>query len=124
MAGVIEELKPDRAYVDASDVKPDRYGDQIKNMLSFNVELVSEHKADSKYLIVSAASILAKVKRDSYIKELQKEYGDFGTGYPHDQRTIKFLKKQIELRGSPPSFVRKSWRTVQRIMEETTESNP
>ncbi|MBS7655930.1 ribonuclease HII [Candidatus Bathyarchaeota archaeon] len=79
MAQVITKLKPDLAYVDASDVNPDRFAKQILKILPFQVKIVSEHYADRKYPIVSAASILAKVHRDNRIKELKEKYGDFGS---------------------------------------------
>jgi len=59
MAKVITVLKPDIAYVDASDVLADRFKDHIEEILSFDVQIVSEHKADAKYPVVSAASIIA-----------------------------------------------------------------
>jgi len=54
MAKVIEMLKPDIAYVDASDVLEERFKQHILENLSFKVKIVSEHKADRKYPIVSA----------------------------------------------------------------------
>ncbi|MCW4027390.1 MAG: ribonuclease HII, partial [Candidatus Bathyarchaeota archaeon] len=67
------------------------------------------------YPIVSAASIIAKVKRDTAIASLRKQHGDLGSGYPSDPKTIEFLKKWIKTRGSYPEFVRKSWKPARRI---------
>ena len=78
MAKVIELLHPDVAYVDASDVFEERFKQQILEFLPFKIEVVSEHKADRKYPVVSAASIIAKVERDREIAELKAKYGDFG----------------------------------------------
>src|SRR3990170_2646065 len=66
---VLEELRPDRAFVDAADVKAKRFGENIKKKYSRKIEITSEHNADEKYPIVSAASILAKVHRDALIKK-------------------------------------------------------
>ncbi|MCW3994290.1 MAG: ribonuclease HII, partial [Candidatus Bathyarchaeota archaeon] len=82
MAKIIELLAPDIAYVDASDVLEERFGQHISELLPFKVEIVSEHKADRKYPVVSAASIIAKVERDMEIAKLKEKYGDFGCGYP------------------------------------------
>lgn len=118
MAGVIEFLKPDVVYVDASDVLPYRFKDHIAENLTFSLKIISEHKADVKYPIVSAASILAKVERDRALSELQKKYGNTGCGYPTDSNTIKFLECWIRKFGSYPDFVRKSWKPAKRIMRE------
>jgi ribonuclease HII len=124
MAKVITVLKPDVAYVDASDVLADRFKEHIAENLSFKVQIISEHKADARYPIVSAASILAKVERDKAISELQKKHGDIGCGYPSDPSTIKFLEGWIRKFGSYPDFVRRSWKPAKRVktkaeMEQT-----
>ena len=119
MARVIAVLKPDVAYVDASDVIADRFGEHIAENLDFNLKIVSEHKADITYPIVSAASIIAKVERDQAISNLQKKHGNLGCGYPSDSNTINFLGNWIRKFGSYPDFVRKSWKTSKRVMMES-----
>ena len=119
MARVLAILKPDVAYVDASDVLADRFGEHIAENLDFTLKIVSEHKADITYPIVSAASIIAKVERDHAISSLQKKHGDLGCGYPSDSNTIKFLGDWIRKFGSYPDFVRKSWKTSKRVKMES-----
>jgi len=118
MAKVIEMLKPDIAYVDASDVLEERFKQHILECLPFEVELISEHKADRTYPIVSAASIIAKVERDKEIAELTNKYGDIGCGYPSDQKTIDFLQQWLEKWGEYPNFVRKSWKPAKKAKSE------
>jgi len=115
MAKVITVLKPDVAYVDASDVLADRFKQHIAENLPFKVRIISEHKADAKYPIVSAASILAKVERDKVISELREKHGNIGCGYPTDSNTIKFLEDWIRKFGSYPDFVRRSWKPAKRL---------
>jgi len=117
MARVITALKPDVAYVDASDVLADRFKSHIEENLSFKVQIVSEHKADANYPIVSAASIIAKVERDKAISKLREKYGDLGSGYVTDPKTIKFLENWIKNSGSYPDFVRKSWKPAKKLKE-------
>jgi ribonuclease HII len=118
MAKIIELLKPDIAYVDASDVLEERFKQHILECLPFKVKIVSEHKADRKYPIVSAASIIAKVERDSEIEELKEKYGDFGCGYPTDPKTVSFLQQSLKKFGEYPDCVRKSWKPAKRIQSE------
>jgi ribonuclease HII len=115
MAKIIETLKPDIAYVDASDVLAERYKQHILECLPFPTQIISEHKADRKYPIVSAASIIAKVERDKAIKELEEKFGNIGCGYPTDQQTIKFLEDWLEKYGTYPDFVRKSWKPAKKL---------
>ncbi|MBS7635276.1 ribonuclease HII [Candidatus Bathyarchaeota archaeon] len=117
MANIIRELRPDIAYVDASDILPERFRQHIAEEIPFKVEIVSEHKADRKYPVVSAASIIAKVERDREIAELKKKYGDFGSGYVADPKTMRFLRRWIENHDSYPDFVRKSWKTIKALMK-------
>ncbi|MEM2960079.1 MAG: ribonuclease HII [Candidatus Bathyarchaeia archaeon] len=118
MAYIIRELKPDVVYVDASDILPERFKQHILEEVPFQVEVISEHKADKTYPVVSAASIIAKVERDREIEELKRKYGDFGSGYAADPRTVCFLKSWIESHSSYPDFVRKSWKTVKAILKD------
>ncbi len=110
MARVIEKLKPDVAIVDASDVLADRYRDHVTERLSFSVQVISEHKADRNYPVVSAASIIAKVERDRHIEALRVLHGDFGSGYMTDPKTTVFLEALAKKSGSYPDFVRRSWK--------------
>jgi len=118
MAKVIEELKPDMVYVDASDVVPERFKQHIQECLPFKVKIISEHKADQKYPIVSAASVIAKVERDKAIEEIKREYGEVGCGYPTDPKTIKFLEECLKKFGEYPHFVRKSWKPAKRLKSD------
>ncbi len=116
MAAVIAELNPSIAFVDASDVSCERFRTQITGELEFGIPIVSEHKADQTYPIVSAASILAKVERDRCIESIRRRWGEVGSGYPSDRRTVEFLHETIDKNRSIPAFVRRSWKTVRRIL--------
>lgn len=118
MAKVIAKLKPDVAYVDASDVLEERFKQDILDCLPFKIEIVSEHKADLNYPVVSAASIIAKVERDSEISRLAEIHGDFGSGYPSDPRTMDFLERCLEGAEEYPEFVRKSWKPAQKTKSD------
>jgi ribonuclease HII len=117
MAKVIEALRPDKVYVDASDVLEERFKQHILECLPFRVDIVSEHKADRNYVAVSAASIIAKVERDKEIALLAEVYGDFGSGYPSDPRTISFLERLMQTSEAYPEFIRKSWKPAKRVKD-------
>jgi ribonuclease HII len=117
MAEVIAFLVPDEVYVDASDVDEVRFGDQIMEHLPTKIPITSRHHADATYPVVSAASILAKVHRDSAIAELRQEFGDFGSGYPSDPKTEDFLLNWRREHGRYPEFARQSWKTLKRLDE-------
>ena len=119
MAEIIEELKPNIIYIDAADVNEVRFGKSIQTLLNYSPKkIISKHKADDLYPIVSASSIIAKDMRDSIIEELKKSYGDFGSGYPSDARTIKFLREWIKEKKKTPPLARKSWETTKKIIRE------
>lgn len=84
-------------------------------------KIVAEHKADSKYISVGAASIIAKTTRDGIIAEIQKKYakyGDIGSGYPADERTTEFLKNYLKIEGKLPEEVRTAWATTKDILKK------
>ena len=112
------EPKPDVVYVDSPDVVMEEFANRIRKYIAFKTKIISEHKADANYPIVSAASILAKVERDAAIKKLSVEFGEIGSGYSHDAVTIKFLKKYFLKHNTFPVFARKSWQTIKVMQEE------
>jgi len=119
MAAIINDLKPDIIYIDAADVNEERFGRSIKNLLNYNPKrIISKHKADDIYPIVSAGSIIAKVKRDTLIDGLKEKYGEFGSGYPSDVLTIEFLREWIKNHRKAPYIARKSWNTTKNMLNE------
>jgi ribonuclease HII len=118
---VIEKLGPDICYVDAADVKDERFGEDIKSKLTFKPKIISKHKADNIYPIVGAASIIAKTTRDHEISiienNLRKKLDiSMGSGYPADPVTQKFLKEWLNKFGKLPPYTRHSWKTSQKLI--------
>ena len=116
MAKVISKLKPDSSYVDSCDVNPIRFGKKISK-LAQSGRIYSRHHADSKFAVVSAASIIAKVNRDKEIAKLRKKY-DLGSGYTSDSKTMKFVKDWIFTNKKAPQFVRASWKPVKLLLSK------
>jgi len=117
MAKVVTKLDADTSFVDSCDVNPKRFGKEISR-LSNNKKIRSYHHADSRFVVVSAASILAKVTRDRAIAKLRKNY-DLGSGYPSDTKTIDFVKKYYKKQKIMPKFVRKSWKPTKKILDKS-----
>lgn len=122
-AGVIDSLSPSVAYIDACDVNAKRYGNTVQAMLRQDCRIISEHKAETKFLVVAAASIVAKVERDRIIEELSGEYGIIGSGYPSDPVTIRFLESYIKENEQIPIIARSSWNTVNDIKSRLAQSS-
>ena len=122
MAEVVEALRPDVVYVDSSDTDTERFRNNILDELSYRPKVISEHHADDTYPVVSAASILAKVRRDARIDEMKRQYGDFGSGYAHDPQTIRFLGEYYRANKEFPPIVRRSWKTLRNIVRNLTQS--
>ena len=118
MAHIINTLKPDAAYVDAADVIEERFKQHIQESLTVKAKITSKHKADKIYPVVSAASIIAKVERDNEIATLKATYGDFGSGYLTDQKTMCFLKQWLQNHAEYPDCVRKSWKPAKQAKSE------
>lgn len=106
-AQIIDELKPDVAYIDCPSTNEEAYEEYLRNKIRHkDVKLVVEHKADFNYPIVGAASIIAKVTRDLEIERLKQKFRiDFGSGYPADPFTKQFLEKNF----NKYNFFRRSW---------------
>jgi len=123
---------PGGLYLDASDVKAERFGRTVSGLLRkgeadgkeglpVGIPIISEHRADSAYSCVSAASVVAKVIRDAEMEKIRKELGmtmeSMGSGYPSDNRTRGFLENWIKEKGDAPPHARRSWKTVKTLLK-------
>ncbi|HJJ95547.1 MAG TPA: ribonuclease HII [Methanocorpusculum sp.] len=122
-AEVLRTLQPDLVYLDACDVNAERFGINVVSESNVLCQVISEHKADAKFTIVGAASIVAKVTRDHLIDEIKTEFGNVGSGYPSDPVTIAFLTSYIEENGKAPSCARTSWQTVKDLLSKTAQKS-
>lgn len=126
-AKVIERAQPDKVIMDLPEPNAERFINKIKDEIPEklqNIEFTAEHGADDTYPIVSAASIIAKSKREEHINKLQQKYGyNFGSGYPHDEPTRNFLKKYLEEKGELPKETRKSWSSAEKILKQNQQQN-
>ena len=119
MAAVINNLRVDEVYVDCCDVNHERYKECIKcHLISCDTKLYSMHHADQLNLVVSAASIIAKIVRDNEIQAIRRIHHTIGSGYPSDEKTMYFIRKWVKKYKNAPSFARKSWRPLRTILYE------
>ena len=125
---------PEKIYLDSPDVVPERFGLRIKLLSKKNmriegvpqsrkerhpgsIKIISEHKADARYPVVSAASIVAKTTRDAEIEGIADELGmDIGSGYPSDRYTIDAIKADLSKNVLSP-YIRNYWKTMSLIKQ-------
>jgi ribonuclease HII len=124
MARVINTIRADEVYVDCCDVNPQRYREYMECHLTCNPKLHSMHHADAINMVVSAASIIAKITRDEEIQHIRTKYGCIGSGYPSDERTMRFIRNWVAKNGSAPEFTRKSWKPLRLMLDQMTRCWP
>lgn len=116
MAGIVSEIRADAYYVDSCYADAALFGERIAK-LSGNSNIRSHTKADSRFTVVSAASILAKVARDRSVSNIRRTH-PVGSGYPSDPRVAECVGRIYRATGSFPDFARRSWYTACRIAGE------
>jgi len=121
-AEILDDLGPNKAIIDAPGNNIEKYKNYLsKKLKNKEIKLILEHKADVNYPVVSAASILAKVTRDTEIELLKKQIGiDFGSGYMSDPKTVEFLKNNFE---KHHELFRKSWFPYQELVNKKFQKN-
>ncbi|KAM9953535.1 hypothetical protein ACTFIW_006894 [Dictyostelium discoideum] len=106
---------------------PDKYQLMLKKLFPEIGKIVVSKKADSLFPIVSAASIAAKVVRDFEITNKNFDYlniydqdeqlsTEFGSGYPSDPLSKKWLVQNRDKVFGYPNFIRFSWKTTETAM--------
>ena len=115
MAKITNKLKPDKVLLDCPSNNPKQYVTFLRQYLdNQKQDIVAEHKADVKYTVVAAASIIAKVTRDAEIEKIKERIGiDFGSGYPSDEKTQLFLRKHWK---THKEIFRTTWASYKNII--------
>ncbi|CAG9820319.1 unnamed protein product [Phaedon cochleariae] len=117
------QVKIEHIFVDTVG-KPEKYQDYLKSLFP-EYQITVAKKADSTYPIVSAASICAKVARDhalqvwKFPEGLDVNHTQFGSGYPGDPVTKKFLVDYCDPVFGFPQLVRFSWSTAVNALKTT-----
>ncbi|KAJ2077370.1 hypothetical protein H4R24_005174 [Coemansia sp. RSA 988] len=103
---------------------PDSYQKKLQELFP-QIEITVAKKADSIYPIVSAASICAKVTRDKHLENwifaepmLESLSTSYGSGYPGDPNTIKWLRESLDPVFGYPGIIRFSWSTCKKLLDE------
>jgi ribonuclease HII len=116
---IITKLKAAKVFVDCVDTNEETFKNNLKTQLDYEPEIISKHKADDIFPVVSAASIIAKTIRDNEVTRISAELGiNIGSGYPADPITIEFIKNWLADRKELPPFIRHSWKTTERLWED------
>lgn len=126
-AEIISKLKADQAILDCPSPNLKAYKFDVETFLgqkkSSSIRIITKHKADVESPIVGAASIIAKVTRDSIIDDLKEKYcKDFGSGYLTDPKTTVFLEENWD----NPEYLllfRKSWGPWQKRKYNKEQTN-
>ncbi|RDD36361.1 Ribonuclease H2 subunit A [Trichoplax sp. H2] len=110
-------------YVDTVGVA-ENYQNKLSELFP-DITIKVTPKADALFPCVSAASIIAKVTRDKVLSNWKfpedESYNssDYGCGYPSDPATQKWLNSNLDKVFGYPQFVRFSWSTCQKILDES-----
>ncbi len=124
-ARLVSQLNPDKIIIDCPSINLSSYKDYLANKLSEgvrnNAELLVEHKADLNYIVVAAASVIAKVIRDRWIESQKNEIGiNFGSGYMSDPKTQEFLEKYHD---KFPHLFRKKWKSYIKVEDKKEQKS-
>jgi len=115
-AGLDESIK---VIVDCPSVNAASWSKDVQKLIKKPelISLICEHKADERYPVVSAASIVAKERREEEIHKLRcKLEVDFGSGYPSDPKTVKFVKENFD-NSRYKEIIRFSWSTIKKLVK-------
>ncbi|VVB57687.1 Ribonuclease HII [uncultured archaeon] len=110
-----------QVFIDSPDNVPIKFAERVKKFSPSGhplPHLVCENKAEDRYPIVAAASIIAKVERDREIEKIKQEVGfDFNSGYTSDPVTTAFLARHLD-DGRVKPYVRWKWATLENLRQK------
>ncbi len=115
---IISKSKSTKVFIDSFFSNTAKLEEMFKSKFP-SIDFVVEHKADSKYVVVGAASIVAKYYREKEMEKIRDEYrekyGDIGSGYSSDIRSVKFIERYYKEHKKFPKEVRERWHTIEKI---------
>ena len=117
-------------YIDTIG-RPETYQDKLQRVFPAT-KIVVAKKADAIYPCVSAASVVAKVTRDAALEVCYNSRGGYagkeeggkgeregwGSGYPSDQRTVGWLRENVNEVFGWGGECRFSWGTAKDLLEK------
>jgi ribonuclease HII len=133
-AQLVDDLSSniEKMYIDSPDVLAERFGMRIslfakkpmrvvgvkgQGKEGAKIRIISEHKADARYPVVSGASIIAKVTRDAEMENIEDKTGiEIGSGYPGDRYTVAAIKENLRSKALNP-YIREYWKTLDVIRQ-------
>ncbi len=134
-------VTPEKIFLDSPDVVSERFGIRVslfsKRPLRVSgtkrektigdegdepvIKVMSEHKADTIYPVVSCASIISKVTRDNELDDLRGKLGmEIGSGYPSDKVTIDAIRANLHDKVFG-RYMRERWKTLKNIRQSKIE---
>jgi ribonuclease HII len=108
-----------KVIIDCPSTNIQSWSNDVKQLIDKpqNIQLSCEHKADANHPVVSAASIIAKEKREDEIYKLKLQLKtDFGSGYPADPKTKEFITENFDNQ-KYKHIIRFSWNTVKKLIK-------
>lgn len=121
IVALIREHTPDRVIIDALGhprTMPATI-ERLRRRLGEDApEILMEPKADANHPVVGAASVFAKTHRDEVCEGLKGAHGDFGSGYPSDPKTRRWILHHFEEQTPLPFFVRTRWGTIETLRQQ------
>ncbi|KAF8289078.1 putative ribonuclease H [Trypanosoma cruzi] len=105
------------AYIDTVG-PPESYQQRLSGRFP-HLRITVAKKAETKFPIVAAASVVAKVERDRHIERLGI---DVGSGYPSDPKVMTWVRSHVHRFFVLPrefDFVRLSWGPVVELAKNT-----
>ena len=122
IADIINNLNPDKVIIDAPSNNIEAFKEFVIQFTEDKeVDMILEHKADVNYPVASAASIIAKVVREQEIEKIKiKINKNFGSGYPSDPYTQRFLEKYWD---KFPEIFRRSWSSYKKLVEKKKQKS-
>lgn len=117
-------LRASHVFIDTVG-PPIKYKEKLQKFFP-GINFTVTEKADSKYPIVSAASVCAKVMRDRIVNKwrfiespsLHLDAFQLGSGYPADPETKKFLERCVDPVFGFPTLARFSWSTITKALDK------
>lgn len=96
--------------------------DNVRDFNPTDSRIIVEKRADDTYPVVSAASIIAKDKRDRIMDDIEMEFGEISRSCVPNKNMYSHVKRAVENGETISPYIRRTWGLMSQFIDKVNRN--